>query len=239
MSSLKKYQAKKLLSNGSTNTKTAKNSINTFILYIAPANQNSKKRNLCPHASRGCLKACLFSAGRGRFSNVKNARIEKANYFVEYKKEFILHLAKEILTKVKTARKKNIKIAFRLNGTSDIDFVYLLKKYANLNIESLKDIAIFYDYTPNIVRALKYKNHINYVVTFSRKEDNNKETSKALKNDINTAVVFNKLPEFWKGKKVIDGDKSDIVMLDYKNIVIGLIAKGDAKKDKTNFVINI
>ncbi len=235
---LSEYQSKKLLSNGSTNTKTAKNDIKTFILYLAPHNQNSKGITLCSHASKGCIKACLFSAGRGKFTNVQTARTEKANYFVEYKKEFLIHLAKEINTKVKTARRKGEKIAFRLNGTSDIDFVYLLKKHANFDIMDTKDVAIFYDYTPNIHRALRYKNHPLYTVTFSRKEDNGKETLTALDNNINTAVVFDKLPKTWNGKKVIDGDKSDLQMIKHKNVILGLIAKGDAKKDTSNFVVN-
>ncbi len=234
---LQKYQSKKLLSNGATNTKTAKNDIKTFILYLSPHNQNSKGLTLCSHASEGCINACLFSAGRGKFTNVQNARIEKANYYVEYKKEFLLHLAKEINTKVKTARRKGEKIAFRLNGTSDLDFVYLLKKHANFDILDTKDVAIYYDYTPNILRALRYKNHPLYTVTFSRKEDNGKDTQIALENNINVAVVFDKLPKIWYDKKVIDGDKSDLEMVKNKNVILGLLAKGDAKKDKSNFVV--
>ena len=234
---LSQYQNKKLLSNGATNTKTAKNDIKTFILYIAPHTQNSKNIDLCPHRSKGCTIACLFSAGRGKFTNVQNARIEKANYFVEYKKEFLNHLAKEINTKVKTARRKGEKIAFRLNGTSDLDFVYLLKKHANFDIMDTKDVAIYYDYTPNILRALRYKNHTLYTVTFSRKEDNGKDTQIALDNNINVAVVFDKLPRTWYDKKVIDGDKSDLEMIKNKNVILGLVAKGDAKKDKSNFVV--
>jgi hypothetical protein len=236
---IQQYQKKNLLSNGKTNSKTAKNEIKTFILYLAPHTKNSKGFNICAHASTGCIKACLDTAGMGIFSNVQNARIEKSNYFVEYRKEFLIHLAKEINTKVKTARRKGEKIAFRLNGTSDMDFVYLLKKHANFDILETKDVAIYYDYTPNIHRALRYKDHPLYTVTFSRKEDNSKETQTALDNNINTAVVFNKLPKVWKGKKVIDGDKSDLQMLNYSNVILGLIAKGKAKKDTSNFVVTI
>ena len=152
----KNTNLKKLLSNGATNTKTAKNDIKTFILYLAPHTQNSKGITLCRYATIGCIKACLFSAGRGKFTNVQTARTEKANYFVEYKKEFLNHLAKEINTKVKTARRKGEKIAFRLNGTSDIDFVYLLKKHANFDILDTKDVAIF-TITPQYTRAIRYK----------------------------------------------------------------------------------
>jgi hypothetical protein len=45
------------------------------------------------------------------------------------------------------------------------------------------------------------------------------------------------MPEFWNGFKVINGDASDLRILDPKNVVVGLTAKGDAKKDKSGFVV--
>jgi len=230
---------KTLFSNGATNTKTAKNSIKTFILYIAPHTMNNKGVNLCPKASKGCALACLYSAGRGKFSNVQSSRINKANYYINDKVKFVNQLATEIRKKVKTARKTGKKIAFRLNGTSDLDFVYLLKKYAALDIETLKDIAKFYDYTKILGKATKYINHPNYTVTFSRAEDNESDTMKALKLGANVAAVFaGNLPKTYKGFQVVDGDKTDLEMLSYKNVVLGLKAKGDAKKDTSGFVIN-
>jgi hypothetical protein len=228
-----------LLSNGATNTKTAKNSLKTFILYIAPHTMNNKGVNLCPKASKGCVLACLYSSGRGKFSNVQNARINKANYYINDKMKFVNQLATEIRKKVKTARKTGEKIAFRLNGTSDVDFVYLLKKYAALDIETLKDVAKFYDYTKILGKAIKYIKHPNYTVTFSRAEDNQNDTMKALKMGANVAAVFaNGLPQTYKGFKVVDGDKTDLEMLSYKNVILGLKAKGEAKNDTSGFVIN-
>ena len=230
---------KTLLSNGATNTKTAKNSIKTFILYIAPHTMNNKGVNLCPKASKGCAIACLYSAGRGKFSNVQSSRINKANYYINDKVKFVNQLATEIRKKVKTARKTGEKIAFRLNGTSDLDFVYLLKKYAALDIETLKDIAKFYDYTKILGKAIKYIKHPNYTVTFSRAEDNESDAMKALKLGANVAAVFaNSLPQTYKGFQVVDGDKTDLEMLSYKNVILGLKAKGEAKKDTSGFVIN-
>ena len=120
---------KNLLSKGSTNAKTAKNSLKTFILYLAPHKQNAKNVNICPMASKGCIKSCLYTAGRGKFSNVQNARINKTNFYIYDKELFILKLAGEIIKETNKAKKNNEKIAFRLNGTSDIDFVYLLRYF--------------------------------------------------------------------------------------------------------------
>jgi hypothetical protein len=41
------------------------------------------------------------------------------------------------------------------------------------------------------------------------------------------------------GYKVIDGDINDLRYLDPENVIVGLTAKGKAKKDDTNFVIDI
>lgn len=229
---------KKLLSDGGTNVKTAKNSIKTFILYLSPYTQNSKKINLCVKASKGCAASCLWSAGRGAFNSVKNSRINKTEYYLDQKENFIKQLAKEILTKHKTAVKRGENVAFRLNGTSDLDFIHLLKKYAGLDIETLTN-AVFYDYTKILGKVKKYLGHKNYFLTFSRAEDNDSLSLSALNMGANISAVFRgDLPKFWRGYKVIDGDTSDILMIYNKNVVLGLRAKGEAKKDTSGFVIN-
>lgn len=240
METLKQYKpVKNLLSKGSTNSKTAKNSIKTFILYLAPHNLNNKGLTLCKDASNGCIASCLYSAGRGKFSNVQSSRINKANYFVTDKKVFLTQLLKEIKKEIKKASDKDEKIAFRLNGTSDIDFLYLLNKNLDFDIELLNyDKVYFYDYTKSIARAKRYQNFRNYTLTFSKSETNHKEVKEALNLGINVAAVFkDNLPQKYKGVKVIDGDKSDLEMLKHKKIILGLKAKGDAKKDTTGFVI--
>ena len=229
---------KNLLSKGITNAKTKKNSLKTFILYLAPHKQNDKGINICPMASNGCAAACLYTAGRGKFSNVQSSRINKTNYFIYNKSLFINQLAKEIIRETAKAKKVGEKIAFRLNGTSDLDFVYLLKKYASLDISDLNPTAIFYDYTKISGKVKKYKDHPNYFLTFSRAEDNESMAQTVLNDGGNVSIVFNgELPNYWRGYKVIDGDTSDLVMIYNENVVLGLRAKGDAKKDKSGFVV--
>lgn len=240
MKDLKQYKpVKNLLSKGSTNSKTAKNDIKTFILYLAPHNLNNKSITLCKDASDGCIASCLYSAGRGKFSNVQNSRINKANYFVTDKKAFLRQLLFEIRKEIEKAAKTETKIAFRLNGTSDIDFLYLLKKNYDFDVDLLPyDKVYFYDYTKSLARAIRYKNSRNYTLTFSKSESNLNEVNQALKLGINVAAVFkDELPKKYKGKKVVDGDLNDLQMLEFKNVILGLKAKGDAKKDTTGFVI--
>ena len=240
MKTLKHYKpVKNLLSKGSTNAKTSKNDINTFILYLAPHNLNYKGVTLCKDATKGCIDSCLNTAGRGAFSNVQLSRINKANFYVSDKKLFLAQLLKEIKKEIKKASDKNEKIAFRLNGTSDIDFLYLLDKHFDFNVDLLNyDKVYFYDYTKSLARSKRYQNYRNYTLTFSKSESNQKETNQALNLGINVAAVFSgDLPKTYKGIKVVDGDKTDLQMIKFKNVILGLKAKGKARKDTSGFVI--
>ena len=227
-----------LLSKGTTNVKTAKNDLRTFILYLAPADIIGS-HNLCPFASAGCKAACLYTAGRGRFSNVQTARINKAKYWAYSREQFYIQLTNEILKINTSALKTGEKIAIRLNGTSDIDHLDLIKRYTGIDfLLPFYNNLFFYEYTknPNIVN--KYFD-TNYKITFSRSETNEKIALKVLNNGGNVAAVFNgPLPETWNGYKVIDGDLTDLRYFDPANVVVGLKAKGQAKKDFSGFVIN-
>ena len=229
---------KALLSKGTSNTKTAKNNLKTYILYLAPYNQNSKGINICPKASKGCAAACLFTAGRGRFDNVKKARINRTEYYLADKERFCLQLAGELVKINRAAQKKGEQVAIRLNGTSDLDFIHLLKKYAALDPFSLEQL-IYYDYTKILGKVKKYAEEPRYILTFSRAEDNHQEAEEALKLGANISAVFNgPAPFTYCGAPVVDGDKSDLVMLYNKGAVLALQAKGQAKKDTSGFVIN-
>jgi len=52
----------------------------------------------------------------------------------------------------------------------------------------------------------------------------------------NVAVVFDGMPNTYAGAPVVDGDASDLRFLDPDGVVVGLKAKGDAKKDDSGFV---
>lgn len=228
----------KLLSAGSTNYKTAKNKEKTFILYLAPYNQNNKGVNLCSKASEGCIKACLFSAGRGAFNSVKLARTNKANLYVENRILFLELLTAEILGKINYYAGKNVKLYFRLNGTSDIDIIGQIKTKLNVDLLSFENVY-FYDYTAILGKVKKYLHTEKYVLTFSRKENNEMDCLQALKLGANVAAVFSgQLPANYAGYPVVSGDKTDIEMISFKSTILGLSAKGAAKKDNSGFVIN-
>lgn len=200
----------------------------TGILHFA--SHKSSGKNVCPYASDGCIGTCLDDSGMGRWSTTKQARKERTLWYFNDRKGFEEKLAKEIISLDKKAKKKGLKSAFRLNGTSDIASLPL--KFAKMFPE-----IQFYDYTKNYTLFDKDLPK-NYDVTFSRSEKNEKYIKEMLKNKINVAVVFDKIPKVWNGIEVVSGMEHDLRFLDKKEgVIIGLLPKGKAKCDKTGFVV--
>lgn len=204
----------------------------TGILYLAPARQ-AGGINLCPHASPGCLTACLYSAGRGAFSNVQRARIAKTRRFLTDREGFLRDLREDIASLVAKARREGKRPCVRLNGTSDI-------AWERTGIfEAFPDVR-FYDYTKNGRRMLDFidrKFPANYHLTFSRSETNQAEALEILGRGGNVSVVFREPPVAWRGFEVVSGDETDLRFLDTPGRVIALTAKGKAKQDSSGFVL--
>lgn len=230
----------KLLTQAHQNAKTAKNNQFTqylsAILHLAPFNLSGI--NVCPAASKGCSMACLNTAGRGRFDNVQNARIRKTKLFFSNRQEFLALLVRDIFSLQKKAIKENKKAVVRLNGTSDIDWenVFLDNNNSVTIFDMFKSVQ-FYDYTKRAAR-LKQSLPKNYHLTFSASEVNETVAKRALKQGFNVAVVFDKdPPDIYWNTPVINGDNHDLRFTEgYKGSIIGLKAKGKAKKDTTGFV---
>jgi hypothetical protein len=216
-------------------TKGEKLGIMTGILYLAPAKISGYE--VCPRRSEGCTKSCLYSAGRGAFNTVQKSRVAKTKMFFEQRDAFMDQLRKDIKSLVNKANKQNMVPAIRLNGTSDIEWTRLGI------VDEFPDVQ-FYDYTKVLNRVTKERPS-NYHITFSKNESNEVECLAAIKAGVNVAVVFDTkkgedLPKTWNGAPVYDGDDTDVRFLDPKGgYVIGLRAKGKARKDQTGFVVNV
>ena len=214
----------------------------TGILYLAPSNE-SKVINTCPAASKGCRMACLFTAGRGGFNSVREARIRKTVQFAHERESFMAQLAEDIAELIRKAEKNNLIPVVRLNGTSDIawekeaiaSFPNLMAKFPTIQ---------FYDYTAIYGRAIGFASDsnwpANYHLTFSKKENNDAKVAGALDAGVTVSVVFASadLPSQYLGKRVVNGDESDLRFLDDKGVVLGLKAKGKGRKDTTGFVVH-
>ena len=228
-------KSKKLLNidNNAKTVKGQKKGYKTAILYLAPSTQSGF--NVCPMASEGCKKACLYTAGHGAFNNVQQGRINKTRWYIQERESFMAQLKREITNHIKNCSNKGFIPCIRLNGTSDISF-------ENTGIFEEFPKVQFYDYTKIYKRALKYVNGqypSNYHITFSLNEDNYKEAFDILLRGGNISAVFRKdLPETYKGYKVINADETDLRFTDDNNVICGLVAKGQAKKDYSGFVLD-
>jgi len=228
---------------GTSSTKTEKGEAlgyTTYILYLAPYKQNTLSKNMCSHAD-GCENYCLFGSGRGKFTSVELARINKTNYFLANRNEFMKQIVKEISLASIKHKKANTKFCVRFNGTSDLPIENLRIENKTL-LELFPDVQ-FYDYTKNYTR--KFNNlPANYDLTFSRTAKNESKAIELLKQGINVAFVFDQLPTTYKGFKVIDGDKTDLRFLDEKNgCIVGLTYKkvnkaADLEAIESGFVIS-
>ena len=230
-----------LLSSGSTKIeKSNKLSDKYFsrIIYLAPDDLADGKNTLCPYAKIAkCSEACLNTAGMGKFSNVQQSRIRKSLLFLNEPQEFMRQLVQDVNKFLKECDRLGKKPALRLNGTSDIQWE-TIEVDGHENIFAMFPQIQFYDYTKIPTRKVE---HIpNYHLTWSYSEANDKYATLFDKVSNNIAVVFrDALPKMFKGLKVIDGDKHDMRFLDETQVVVGLIEKGEAKKDTSGFVIDL
>jgi hypothetical protein len=239
------YTVKELLADGDSNAKLTKSNLAgkgflTFGLSLAPANLSGYE--VCASRSKGCTMACLNTSGLGNMQSVQDARIAKTIAFFEHRSEFIALLYKNLSSAKKKADKQGKRIAVRLNVVSDI----MWEKVVPTLFTDFKDVQ-FYDYTKHRVRMLHslqsnyQKFPSNYHLTFSRSEENEISCLEILRAGGNVTVVFSEkdLPKRWHGYKVINGDETDLRFLDSKRSVVGLYAKGKAKKDTSGFVVSL
>ena len=222
---------------------------NTYILHLAPYTLSG--HNTCPKATAGCAAACLNTAGRGGMfkkgentNNIQKARIRKTQLFYNDRDQFMSLLVKDINLAIKQSAKLGLIPVIRLNGTSDISWEKYPVTMGNVvytNIFSAFEFIQFYDYTKVLGRKV---NHIsNYHLTFSMADGNYMDCKQAVIEGYNIAVVFGikkgtPMPTkfFNSNMTVFNGDESDLRFLDPKNSIVGLYAKGKAKKDTSGFV---
>jgi hypothetical protein len=214
----------------------------TAILHLAPADVAGTGVNLCPMSTAGCRAGCLNLSGRGGMlskvtgtNTIQEARKRKSREYVADPVAFVRRLIGEVGKFVKRAERKGAIPCVRLNGTSDV--LWERVKVDGKNIMQHFPNVVFYDYTKFPSRKGLPP---NYSLTFSLAEDNDAKACVALANKVNVAVVFavrrsKPLPKSYvlggKRFKVINGDETDLRFLDRKGVIVGLRAKGKARKD--------
>ena len=202
----------------------------SFILHLAPADLSG--RETCPKRTAGCTSACLNTAGRGGMfkrgettNTIQRARIRKTVQYFEARDQFLADLEADIRKGIKMAERLGLKPAFRLNGTSDLS----VEKWGI--IEKFPTVQ-FYDYTKVLGRKVSHLP--NYHLTFSKADGNDADVQKALAQGLSVVAVYDKIPA-----GVPSADETDLRFLDPRGVMLGLKAKGRAKKDYTGFVIRL
>lgn len=235
------------------NAKTVKGDgvFETAIMYLAPYTISGK--NVCPMAETAkCHAACLYSAGRGAFNSVQAARIAKAKRYHENRAFFMADLVRDCEGFVAYCRRKGVRPAIRLNGTSDIQWEVAHPvtrdgiEYASI-FDAFPEIT-YYEYT-KLVKRVYRKLPANYTLVLSYSEANEEYAREVLEAYMDTrcniAVVFRDketraryMETGFRGVPVIDGDRDDLRFNDPRGVIVGLYAKGKAKADQSGFVID-
>jgi len=202
------------------------------------------KINVCKFAG-ACAKYCLDTSGHGKFSNVQIARTAKTLHYLMHKPEFLNELEKEVKNAIKRTKKKGLKLAVRLNGTSDLDFTSFISREAVEN-KDFSEVQ-FYDYTKDFKRFNRFLSGNlpkNYYLTFSYDRLNHKKVYSyeamlltylergakiaIIEDDLKALIAKN--PTFGN-YAVIDGDDHDLRFLD-KNVKGGAMVSLKLKKTK-------
>jgi len=242
------YDVTALLAKANSNTKTAKSDkanvgIMTVSLSLAPAKASGF--NLCPAASPACMAGCLYISGLAWVfpRTIQPARIAKSRMLRMSPKVFQERLEKELASKLKSATNKGLQLAVRLNVLSDVQWEKempgIFKNFPTIQ---------FYDYSKLYKRMIGYTEGLlpsNYHLTFSWSGTNKDQCIDILRRGSNVAVPFhtgknNPLPSEFLGYPVFNGDLTDLRFRDPKNVIVGLKAKGKARKDFTSgFVVPV
>lgn len=242
-----------LFTAGASNPKTAKGAANgwaTIVLHLAP-HKLGGRGNVCRWATEGCMAGCLNTAGRGginagtdadilagKSNPIQAARVRRTQAFFDGgSAAFVERLRADIAKHVAWCDKHGFRAAVRLNGTSDIPW----ERVAPGLFESFPEVT-FYDYTKAPVDARPVDAlPVNYSLTMSYSGANAADCERALMQKRNVAMVFDTpkgqpLPSHFGPWRVIDGDEHDLRFLDAAGVIVGLRAKGRAKKDTSGFV---
>ena len=202
----------------------------TAILYLKPSDKIATK-TLCASAKLyGCHFPCLESTGQLGLSVGDNAKIKRTIIYLLNRKEFNKQIKRDV---EKYYKKYGDLLAVRLNGTSDIDFSYIIKEYPHVQ---------FYDYTKIYYRVLK-NDLKNYDLTFSGSGANHitiKHTARAILEGHKTVLAINtkelkseyKRPNKLDLIPLIDMDKTDYRFTDPLNSVGTLKRKGSNKQER-------
>lgn len=223
-----------LLSKGTNNTKMKKGKLENyrvFSLNLKPHDQNNHGKSVCPFATDACIAACVGDNGHFSMRNgsAHKAQIRKTDLFFSDRQMFYVQLLNDMILIRRQSKRLSYTPIYRLNAYSDIRHDLESIRHIGINLYTWFDDALFYDYTKYTTLANRYD---NYKLTYSWNEQSESKGVDVheMVQRHNIAVVFEEIPETWKGHKVINGDEDDKRIFDPANVIVGLKFKGSKKK---------
>lgn len=216
----------RLLGEGDTNPKTAKNVVHTVGLSLFPAD-GIGFGNVCAFA-KTCIKPCLAHQGQGPVPSVMASRVAKTVLWYLAREWFLAKLNRE-LSAFRAAHDSAETVGARLNMFSDIP-------WEHYNVPQNHPGITLYDYSKNPRRGGRWILP-NYHVTFSYDGTNGDHARRILESGGTVSVVFyddgpgkkcgkaahrQRLPKTWDGFPVLDGGKTDWRPEDPRGHVVGL-----------------
>jgi hypothetical protein len=221
----------------------------TAVLHLAPHNLADGKRSVCPYSTPECIRACLNTAGRGGIMRagestnpIQEARKRRTLEFFADRALFSRALLSDADRVNRKAMREGFKPAFRLNGTSDIDWKAIAPEF----VAELGAIGTLYDYTKSKRKAARMADPIAYALSYTGELGDANACRTHLAAGGRVAVVFStrkgsELPDTFLGAPVLDGDEHDLIFLRPAGCVLGLRAKGKARSAgaDSKFVVQV
>lgn len=202
------------------------------ILYLAP-HTLAGGPTLCPHSTEACRSGCLFTAGRGAFDKVANARLRRTRQLLDDRDGFMSRLTLDLHHMQDVADEHEMQLAIRLNGTSDVLWERIRWAGGDASIFDVFPRATFFDYTRT--PAVHRKVPPNWHLTFSLADDPISAAVEHLRAGRDVAAVVPQqdradAPDWFAlgdaTIQVVDGELHDLRFLDEAPALVLLKPKG-------------
>ena len=188
---------------------------------------------LCPGSkAAGCMDTCLAEQGRGVFSNVRESRQTKSQFFHANRPGFLKQLHRELDNFEKLCQRTGERGAVRLNVLSDV-------AWEMLGVPEEHPGLLFVDYTKRAGRLNNTPENYKLIFSYSGRPQYRNQNRAAFLTGLPVAVVFRGgFPRAFRGRPVIDGDRDDIRNAFAVGQIVALTPKGSAARDRSGFVVD-
>lgn len=234
----------------------------TAVLYLSPSDSSGVE--LCGMAKLAdCYGDCLNFAGRGGIAAgratfttesgrelpdnvIQRARLARTELFLNDRAAFMAQYVRELEAAARKAARKGLTLVARPNGLTDIRWELIPctrngREYPHV-FAAFPEIQ-FYDYTKLPNRRVADIPNYHLTFSYSHAPAFAPIVVRALKfygARVNFAAVFKRsIPAAFLGRAVVNGDETDLRFLDAPGVVVGLKAKGRARRSKSLFAVPV